>query len=154
MSVHPKNAYAIAKDQLRRALEEMQSGFEFTFKWIRLFYVYGPGQNPASLYTQLMKALEKNETVFNMSGGEQVRDFLPVEKLAAYIVKIALQQKATGIINCCSGEPVMVKQLVMNLLNERNRQIELNLGHYPYSDYEPMSFWGDNRKLQSILFPD
>lgn len=154
MPAHPDNAYAVAKDELRKALEQMQARKGFILKWVRLFYLYGHGQGPNSLFSQLMNALERGDTVFNMSGGEQVRDFLPVEKMAAYIVKIVLQQKVTGIINCCSGEPVKVKQFVVNLLNEKNRQMELNLGHYPYSDYEPMSFWGDNRKLKSILYQD
>ena len=35
----------------------------------------------------------KEDEVFNMSGGEQVRDYLPVETVAEYIVSIALQQK-------------------------------------------------------------
>ena len=29
--------------------------------------------------------------------------------------------------------------------------IQLNLGYYPYADYEPMSFWGNNKKLTTIL---
>jgi hypothetical protein len=39
-------------------------------------------------------------------------------------------------------------------LSERNKKIVLNTGYYPYSDYEPMSFWGDNNKLKSILSND
>jgi dTDP-6-deoxy-L-talose 4-dehydrogenase (NAD+) len=27
----------------------------------------------------------------------------------------------------------------------------LNLGHYPYPDYEPMAFWGDRRRFDSIV---
>ena len=53
--------------------------------------MYGKGQSPNSLLSQLDKALENGEKIFNMSGGEQVRDYLPVEKVAEYIVKIALQ---------------------------------------------------------------
>ena len=40
------------------------------------------GQNPNSLLSQLDKALANGDKVFNMSGGEQVRDYLPVEKVA------------------------------------------------------------------------
>ena len=85
-----------------------------------------------------------------MSGGEQVRDFLPVEKVAENIVKIALQKKVTGVVNCCSGEPVTVKAFVDKYLIEKNKRITLNLGFYPYPDYEPMRFWGDISKLKKI----
>jgi dTDP-6-deoxy-L-talose 4-dehydrogenase (NAD+) len=66
-------------------------------------------------------------------------------------VKTALQQEVTGIINCCSGIPVMLKDFVSDYLNKKNNTIQLNLGYYPYTDYEPFRFWGDNSKLKLIL---
>lgn len=154
MPALPTNPYGAAKNELRIRLERLAGEYGVCFRWLRLFYMYGAGQNPNSLFSQLVTSLSRQDTVFNMSGGEQVRDFLPVEELAAYIVKASLQQKVQGIINCCSGEPVTVKELVTGWLKEWNRHIGLNLGYYPYADYEPMRFWGDNRKLQSILHQD
>ena len=151
MDTKPVNAYAIAKDILRKKLEQLQKEKSFQLKWIRLFYMYGRGQGPDSLLSQLDKALANGEKVFNMSGGEQQRDYLPVEKVAENIVKIALQNNVTGVINCSSGEPITVKTFVGNYLKQKQQQIQLNLGFYPYADYEPMSFWGDDEKLKSIL---
>jgi nucleoside-diphosphate-sugar epimerase len=151
MPAMPQNAYAIAKDSLRRQLEELQQQNSFHLKWVRLFYMYGAGQNSNSLLSQLDRALENGDAVFNMSGGEQVRDYLPVEKVAAYITLIALQNDVTGIVNCCSGIPVTVKSLVENYLKEKRQTITLNLGYYPYADYEPMRFWGDTEKLNRII---
>lgn len=151
METLPSTAYGIAKDNLRKSLQEWQQQKSFSLKWIRLFYMYGKGQNPNSLLSQLDSALAKKDKNFNMSGGEQVRDYLPVERVAEYIVKIALQNKVTGIINSCSGQPVTVKQFVNNYLEQKKQAIELNLGHYPYPDYEPMQFWGDTTKLKTIL---
>jgi len=147
----PTVPYAIAKNELRKSIEALTHHHDLSFKWIRLFYMFGKGQNPKSLLPQLDQAIANNESSFNMSGGEQVRDYLPVEKLAEYIVKIALQKKLTGIINCCSGKPVSMKQFVEDYLQKKNANIKLNLGFYPYPDYEPMEFWGDNSKLKIIL---
>jgi dTDP-6-deoxy-L-talose 4-dehydrogenase (NAD+) len=147
----PQNPYALAKDCLRRFLTELQKTEPFVFRWVRLFYMYGKGQNPKSLFSQLDAALQNNDREFNMSGGEQVRDYLPVEDVASYISLISLQEKITGIINCCSGQPVTVKSMVEDYLRKKDKSIHLNLGYYPYPDYEPMSFWGDNSKLQAIL---
>jgi len=113
--------------------------------------MYGKGQSPKSILPQLDKALDKNEQIFNMSGGEQLRDYLPIDKVAEYIIKISLQDKFTGIINCCSGKPISIRNLVENHLKKRNKSIKLNLGHYPYPNYVPMAFWGDNTKLKSII---
>ncbi|MBN8856802.1 MAG: NAD(P)-dependent oxidoreductase [Sphingobacteriales bacterium] len=147
----PDNPYAIAKNNLRLYIESLKSRFFFTCKWIRLFYMFGKGQSAKSLLSQLQQALDNKEDIFNMSGGEQTRDFLPVEKVAKYIVDIAAQTEVTGVINCCSGIPVTVKQLVQEYLKENNQSIKLNLGYYPYPDYEPMHFWGDNNKLKTII---
>ena len=151
MPSDPANPYGLAKDSLRKLLEGLALTIPFHLKWIRLFYMYGNGQNPNSLLSQLQKAIDEKVAIFNMSGGEQVRDYLPVEKVAEYIVKIALQDKVNGIINCCSGKPVTVKHLVENYLKERNATIHLNFGYYPYTVYEPMSFWGDNNRLNQII---
>jgi nucleoside-diphosphate-sugar epimerase len=144
----PANAYAIAKDRLRQALELLLPG---QLRWARLFYMYGRGQHPNSLFSQLETALAAGASVFPMSGGQQERDYLPVERVAAFIVAIAAQQTVTGIINVCSGEPITVQAMVERYLAETNRAITLQLGVYPYSPLEPMRFWGNPAKLQRVL---
>jgi nucleoside-diphosphate-sugar epimerase len=151
LETKPDNPYALAKDCLRKFLEQLQRKTPFDLKWVRLFYIYGKGQRPDAILSQLETALEKKEKAFNMSGGEQLRDYLPVEKVAEYLVKIAIQDKVSGIINCCSGKPVSIKELVQNYLADVNKTIKLNLGCYPYPDYEPMAFWGNNEKLKKAL---
>lgn len=151
MEPAPDNAYAKAKDRLRRFVEDSDWQHPLDFRWIRLFYMYGPGQNPKSLLSQLQSALDAHASEFNMSGGMQVRDYLPVEKVAEYIVLIALQRKVRGVINCCSGQPITVKELVEQYLHSRQASIRLNLGYYPYASYEPMAFWGDTSKLKQLV---
>jgi len=145
----PANPYAKAKDELRSFLEKLP--YRFAFKWVRLFYMYGKGQNPKSLFSQLEKALADHEQQFNMSGGEQVRDYLHIETVAAYLTRIALLPQTTGIVNCCSGQPVTVRKMVEDYLAVNHQHISLNLGYYPYPDYEPFRFWGDVSKLKTIL---
>jgi len=151
LQTRPATAYALGKDTLRKFIEELNKSFKFNFKWIRLFYMYGMGQSPKSILPQLSKALDNNDKTFNMSGGEQLRDYLSIEKVAEYIIKISLQEKILGIINCCSGEPISIRKLVETHIEKSGKSIKLNLGYYPYPDYEPMAFWGDNSKLNTIL---
>ncbi len=147
----PNNAYAIAKDSLRKFIELLIKKDSVSFKWIRLFYMYGEGQAKNSLISQLEQAILKGEQTFNMSGGEQLRDYLPVDDVAANIVSCSLQTQINGIINCCSGKPISVRSFVENYLKKRNIEMKLNLGFYPYADYEPMAFWGDRTKLQKLI---
>ena len=71
--------------------------------------------------SKVRNALERDDKIFNMSGGEQLRDYLPVEKVAEYIVKISLQDKINGVINCCSGKPISIRKLVENYIIETNK---------------------------------
>jgi len=147
----PANAYAIAKDKLRISIEKFIDNVSCSLKWVRLFYLYGEGQRSNSLLSQLQLALDRRDEVFNMSPGDQLRDYLEVTEAAKYIIRIALQDKVAGIVNCCSGTPITVKQLVTDYLKAQGKDIKLNLGYYPYSEIEPKNFWGDTRKLKTIL---
>jgi nucleoside-diphosphate-sugar epimerase len=151
LQARPDNPYAMAKDRLRLMLEQTAWHPPISLKWVRLFYIYGKGQNANSLFSQLDKALAGHEKAFNMSAGEQVRDYLSVETVADYLSLIANQQKVTGIVNCCSGQPVTVRKIVEDYLARTGQSIDLNLGYYQYPNYEPFRFWGDASKLKTIL---
>ncbi len=145
----PINPYGFAKDALRRELEFLKLSRSFNLTWARLFYMYGEGQPKSSLYSQLREAVRRGDRVFNMSGGEQLRDFLPVDEVAKRIVELAVQRKDFGVVNVCSGIPVSVRTLVERWIEENGWNIELNFGFYPYPDYEPMAFWGTSRLLEA-----
>ena len=147
----PDCSYAIAKDNLRRYLVELQKNNKFIFQWVRLFYMYGKGQNKKAIIPQLEAAISRGESEFKMSGGEQLRDYLPIESVAEYLSKIALQKRITGIINCSSGTPISIRKLIEDEINKNNYKIKLNLGFYPYPTYEPMAFWGNKTKLNLII---
>lgn len=151
LEAKPNTPYALGKDTLRRFLEQLQTKVDFKLKWLRLFYMYGQGQNPNSIISQLEETLDRGAEGFSMSGGEQLRDYLPVETVAEYITLIALQDKVYGVINCCSGTPISIRSLLEQHLIKIQKSIKLNLGYYPYPDYEPMAFWGDTRKLKKIM---
>ena len=147
----PVTAYGVAKNELRSHLEWTRQRKPFNFTWARLFYLYGEGQAQGSLIPQLERAIARGDDAFNMSGGEQLRDYLPVDEAAAYIVELALNGRDNGIVNVCSGQPISVLELVRSSAARSGSAIRLNLGHYPYPAYEPMAFWGDRAKLDHAL---
>lgn len=148
---NPITAYGIAKDSLRRYLSILQKKEAFSFTWLRYFYLYGAGQNKTSLFSQLDFAIEQGELIFNMSGGEQIRDYLSVEKVAKITALLTIDKKSNGIYNICSGKPVSIKTLVEKRKMQLKSNIKLNLGYYPYPEYEPMAFWGDNKKTCHLM---
>ena len=151
LNTNPSNPYGFAKDCLRKQLEFLKTQYNFKLTWTRLFYLYGDGQSDSSIYPQLKRAIQNSELKFDMSEGKQLRDYLPVEKVAKYLIDLALLKKDIGVVNVCSGVPISVRDLVENWLDENNWGIELNLGFYPYPNYEPMNFWGDNTYLNKLI---
>lgn len=147
----PVNAYGIAKDSLRRFLQHLQLSRPFVLQWVRLFHMYGPGQNPDSLLAQLDRAIDEKTETFDMSSGEQLRDYLPVGEVARRIALLVSRPDIQGVINCCSGIPVSVRRLAESRIAERGADLRLNLGVYPCPDYEPMAYWGRVGRLAALV---
>ncbi|EIG62343.1 NAD(P)-dependent oxidoreductase [Bradyrhizobium sp. WSM1253] len=147
----PITAYGFAKDSLRKSLQFLQQPKPFTLQWMRLFYMYGEGQNPNSVLAQLDRAIDEDAAFFNMSAGDQLRDYLPINAVAANFA-LALENPLVcdGVINCCSGAPISVLDLVSQHRISRSSEIELRRRHFPYPDYEPMAFWGVPSKLNTL----
>lgn len=147
----PVNPYGFAKDSLRRQLEYLARDCPFSMTWVRLFYTYGHGQPATSVFPQLVAAVSRGDKSFDMSGGEQLRDYLPISDVARLIVELALRRLNAGVVNICSGQPISVRNLVEGWIKKNGWDIQLNLGRYPYPDYEPMAFWGTRSKLDRLL---
>jgi nucleoside-diphosphate-sugar epimerase len=151
MRTDPRLPYPFAKDSLRRQLEFLRGGKEFALTWARLFYVWGPGQARSSLYSQLTAAIRAGERTFRMSAGEQLRDYLPAADMARYLVRLAIEVPDSGPVNVCSGRPVAVRSLVERWVREAGADMTLELGQFPYPDYEPLAFWGSVKRLHELI---
>jgi nucleoside-diphosphate-sugar epimerase len=146
----PMTAYAIAKDCLRIFLECLQRTQPFTLQWLRLFYLYGPGQSSHTLFSSLNSAIARGDKRFPMSGGEQLRDYLAVDEAGRLIASTIGRDDWGGALNICSGRPIKLRQLVAQWIADRNATIVPEFGAYPYLPYEPMAFWGDNHRLTDL----
>ena len=140
-TTEPTTQYAIAKDTLRKKLTLLSFKKDFNLQWARIFYMFGKGQNSNSIISQLDFAIKNNQKVFHMSGGEQLRDYLPVEKASEKLYNL-YKSGNKGIFNICSGKPISIRNLVESYIEKKNSNIIPKYGYYPYSVYEPMQFWG------------
>ena len=147
----PVNMYGIAKDALRRfvAIKCSRAGVKWT--WLRIFYPYGEGQNPKSLYPSLVKAINQKSEFFPMSSGKQIRDFVSAHYLAKCILQLASSGCQNEIVNLGSGTPMSLKDFATSVINSASSNIQLKLGEYQDRNDEPFAFWADTSKLNSIL---
>ena len=147
MRTRPTVPYAQAKDALRVHLAAKMPP-DATMIWARLFYMHGPGQNPKSILALLDAAIDRGDSIFPMSKGEQLRDYLPVNEIASRLLKLLEATNSSGIYNICSGQPISILDLVQQRIAERGASIKPQLGKYPYPDYEAMAFWGSGSRFQ------
>lgn len=150
MEITPVLPYSKAKNELRKYIEKISNQTAISFKWIRVFYMFGEIVGRKNLYTMLNQVINEKQSEFNMSGGEQIRDFLSPHEIAEIIINISLQKNVLGVINCCSGKPIKLREFVLNYLISKNINLKINFGVYPYADYEPMSSWGSTEKLKKV----
>ena len=148
----PVTPYGQAKNDLHMYLRELQKNFSYRLLWMRLFYTFGEGQNPRSLFSLIHQAISSGEKQLNMSPGDQSRDYLPVKKMGEYIARVSLNNRSGyDIVNICSGTPVTVIEMARRFAENAGGTLELRTGVLPYPDYEPLHFWGSAKKLKSLL---
>lgn len=147
----PTTHYAKAKNRLHHHLSVRQAELGFGMGWFRLFYLLGPGQSSRSLIPQLDKAIGSGQATFDMSPGDQVRDFTPVEFAAEAMASIGLHHSNPGTVNICTGFGTTVLELVERRIVELGASISLNRGAFPYPDHEPLRAWGDAGRMKQLL---
>jgi len=110
-TTNPISFYGIAKNSLRQSLKILEdSDKELFIKWLRVFYIQGDDRNNNSIFSKILQKEEEGAKTFPFTTGENKYDFINISILAEMISKAALQTEVTGIINCCSGKPVSLKE--------------------------------------------
>lgn len=118
-----ENCYALAKDSLRKFLEELRKKEEFVLKWIRVHYVYGKGQYGNSLIPSLERSIKQGDKVFKLQNPNDRKNFVPVEKVAKKIVEI-MEDEKEGVFDA-SADAVSVKDFVEDYVKKIGGEIEI-----------------------------
>lgn len=148
----PVSKYGIAKDLLRKSIQEKMLKTEFKLQWLRLFYPFGYAQNPKSLIPSLQRAIDKKDEEFFITDSNIKRDFIPVNEVARYILYLIFEKNLSGIINCCTGEPRSILDFATDYCKNKNSKIKIVPGKFPALNYEPQRFWGSTEKMLSSSF--
>jgi nucleoside-diphosphate-sugar epimerase len=141
----PTTPYARAK---LAALECMQDACEdspTTLAWARLFYLYGPGEDPRRLVPSVVLSLLAGEPA-RTTPGEQLRDFLHVDDVAEALAAVA-RSDVTGSVNVGAGHSVAVRELVETLGEITGRPDLVELGALPYAPGDPMVVSAETSRL-------
>lgn len=147
----PLSQYGVAKNALRQSLEILTKNQNINFYWLRAFYILGDDTKNNSIFTKLLKAVEEGKQEFPFTTGLNQYDFISIQELANQIVSAVTQDEITGIINVCSGKPVMLKDQVNTFIKEHNLNITLKYGVFPERPYDSKIIYGDSTKITHIM---
>jgi nucleoside-diphosphate-sugar epimerase len=145
---HPASLYAAAKLSCYLLGSQLAAQAKISFAWGRIFYPYGPQEDPRRLVPAAIKALTQGVS-FPASPGDQVRDYIHVTDVASAFYTL-MGKKADGVFNISTGSPVSIRQLLETLGLLMNRSDLINLGALPYRNWEPPFICGNNTRLKNL----
>lgn len=146
---NPVSLYGIAKDALRRAV--FASLTEPEVQWLRCYYIYGDDRRSRSIFARLLQAADAGATTFPFTSGANRYDFIEVSELGRQIAAVALAPGLTGIVNCCSGEPVALGEIVERFIADNALGITLEYGAFPDRPYDSPAVWGDATTVRTVM---
>jgi len=147
----PVSQYSLTKVYAENLIQTFSNNFNKSFTILRLFNFYGENMSPNFFIPQMVEAF-KTEKYFNMTKGEQKRDFLYVQDVIQALVLSAKESAAKNeIFNVCSGETTTLKQLAEEVKNSTKSECEIRFGAIPYRNNEVWKMVGDNSKIKKAL---
>ena len=115
----------------------MQYGVDIAY--VRFFNMYGDGENALDLWTALKTAAQLGRD-FNMTGGEQVRDYIDVKLAVRQLTDICERPTTPGLTphHIASGVPVRLRDFADEWWVKWGATGKINYGALPYRAYESM----------------
>jgi len=125
---------------------------------MKLEHLYGPLDDTAKFVPWVLRQLEQKVESINLTGGEQLRDFIYVDDVtSAYLATLqkVAQLPAFNEFDVGTGVITSVRKLVEMLKTEYEQQhtassTQLNFGALPYRDGEMMVVDVDNTALLEL----
>ena len=143
----PTTPYAREKLTAATRGAELMNGSATSFAWARLFYLYGPGESPRRLVSDVAIGLLEGNRVA-VTTGRQQRDFLHVADVARALTVVTLSA-VPGPMNIGSGEPVRVIDVVNTIASIAGRPDLLDVGARPDNVVDPPYVCADNTRLRT-----
>jgi nucleoside-diphosphate-sugar epimerase len=125
----PDTLYGAAKHGLAETLLGYCAATGLSGAWARMFFLYGPNENPKRLVPSVILSLLRGEEA-RSSHGEQIRDYMHVQDVADGTVAL-LDSEARGAFNIATGRAVTIRHIVERLGEITGRTDLLRIGAFP-----------------------
>jgi nucleoside-diphosphate-sugar epimerase len=141
----PLTLYGTCKNSLNHLMTAFSQQAGLSSSWGRVFFLYGPHENPSRLVSSVILNLLQNKPAL-CSHGNQIRDFLHVEDVASAFVAL-LESDVMGSVNIASGQPVILKGVIFKIADKLGRRDLVQLGALPGQPNDPLVLLADVGQL-------
>ena len=150
MRERPFSTYSFAKTAATHFIQMLHLSEGFPGVVVRLFLVYGSGQDEKRFLPQIVIACLKDETV-ETTEGRQLRDFCYIDDVVEGLIKAAVTPQAKGhIINIASGKPVLIRDMIDEIVGIIGKGNPV-FGARPYREGEHMELFADINLAKELL---
>jgi nucleoside-diphosphate-sugar epimerase len=129
----PATLYGTCKHAVHRVVSALAEG-RFSFAWGRIFFLYGPHEDPSRLVPGVIRSLLDGREAL-CTAGTQVRDFLHVDDVADAFAAL-LDSEVKDAVNIASGRPVRIADVVTSIARQIDAEGLVRLGARPIPDDE------------------
>jgi len=141
----PHTLYGASKYAMYLVAERFAETVGIELACGRVFFLYGPGEQSGRLVPSIARSLLAGEPVLT-SDGEQIRDFMHVEDVAAGFAAL-LAGDVRGPVNLASGEAVAVRTVVEMLARNVGAPELVRWGALPRGAADPDVLLADVGRL-------
>lgn len=146
----PASPYSLSKYAAENAIAAFSSIHKKPYCIARVFNFFGPGMNQSFFIPAMLSAFLSN-SVFKMTYGEQLRDFLFVDDVVDALMQIASSPHTPGrTVNVCSGEAVSVRELALLAKHIAGSSSLIEFGAFPNRENEVWEMQGNPRLLAQL----
>ena len=149
----PINAYGASKLAVTELLRTLGRTTGFPSLILRPSIVYGPGQDSSMFLPAFIRTLVQGQP-FDMSLGEQTRDFIYVDDLVKAIIQGLRVPSLTGdVVNISSATPIRIDAVARTSARMLGNNAEdlIKLGAKDYRSGDIMKYWADNTLANDLI---
>lgn len=147
----PHSAYGLSKLAATRLALLYNSQFNLPVTVLRPSIAYGPNQGSEMFLPALINTLKEGKE-FNMTKGEQLRDFIYIDDLIDCIILSCECNNTIGeILNVAYGESEELGEIARYIASIVGKIDKLKLGAVPYRRFEIMNYSVNTSKIRNML---
>lgn len=144
----PNDAYGAVKTLTANYLRNLFENSSTEWYWIRVFSIFGEGDNNKWLIPTVISKLSKYESI-RLTSCEQQYNYLYIEDFVIQLESILkCTENKSGIYNLCNSESISLKELLIKISQLMNvSQDLLKFGEISQRLEQNMFIVGDNTKF-------